>query len=214
MPRPDVSAERKPQILNAAAEVFLRKGIDAARMEEIAQEAGLSVGGIYWYFKSKDEVIQALLESIIDPDLHALQALLEGEGSVRMRLRSYAETTTPLASAQLPLTYELLSLASRNEAARQHLAIYIDNYQMALAVLLQQGIDRGEFVPFDVNAMATTVLALMQGLAELAYIVPERFAGNSAALSALDQLLAGITRGEARPAPALRSGGKWVIRNV
>jgi len=107
-------------------------------MEEIAHEAGLSVGGIYWYFKRKDEVIQALLRSLIDPDLHALQAQLEGEGGVGMRLRRYAETTTPLASAQLPLTCALLSLASRNEAARQHLATDIDNCQAALALLLQR----------------------------------------------------------------------------
>jgi len=65
-----------------------------------------------------------------------------------------------------------------------------------------------------VNAMATTVLALMLGVAELADIVPGRFADESAALHALDQVLTGITRSGAHLAPALRSGGKRVIRKL
>jgi TetR/AcrR family transcriptional regulator, repressor for uid operon len=53
MPRPDVSAERKPQILQAAAQVFLQKGFHASRMNDIAREAGLSVGNLYRYFPAR-----------------------------------------------------------------------------------------------------------------------------------------------------------------
>jgi len=75
MPRPDVSDKRIPQILNAALKVFNRKGIAAARMEDIAREAKLSIGGVYWYYKGKDEVVLA----IHNPTRHelALAALAE-----------------------------------------------------------------------------------------------------------------------------------------
>ena len=62
MPKPDVSTERKAQILAAASNIFLKKGFDAARMEEIAASAGLSIGGVYWYYKSKEEVILDLMD--------------------------------------------------------------------------------------------------------------------------------------------------------
>ena len=52
-PRPDVSKERKQQILDAAEDVFTRKGLDNARMDDIAKRTGLSKGSLYWYFKSK-----------------------------------------------------------------------------------------------------------------------------------------------------------------
>jgi AcrR family transcriptional regulator len=63
-PRPDVSDERKDQILNAAERVFTRKGIDLARMDDIAEETGLSKGTLYLYFKSKGDLIIAILERI------------------------------------------------------------------------------------------------------------------------------------------------------
>ena len=83
MARPDVSEVRKEQILQAAARVFVRKGLDAARMEDIAQEAGLSIGGVYWYFKGKEAVVQALLEEMFDADLRRLHGVLSADGLVR-----------------------------------------------------------------------------------------------------------------------------------
>ena len=56
-PKPDVSEERKQQILEAASEVFSQKGFDNARMEDIAEQTGLSKGSLYLYFKSKDDLI-------------------------------------------------------------------------------------------------------------------------------------------------------------
>ena len=63
-PRPDVSDERKNQILNAAEQVFTKKGLDLARMDDIAEETGLSKGTLYLYFKSKEELIIAILDRI------------------------------------------------------------------------------------------------------------------------------------------------------
>jgi AcrR family transcriptional regulator len=60
-PRPDVSEERKNQILEAAIAVFARLGFDQSRMEDIAGQAGLSKGALYLYYKSKDAIVAALL---------------------------------------------------------------------------------------------------------------------------------------------------------
>lgn len=80
MPRPDVSDERIPQILSAALKVFNRKGLAAARMEDIACEAKLSIGGVYWYYKGKDEVVLAIMDRVIDEDVAALTSLLNETG--------------------------------------------------------------------------------------------------------------------------------------
>lgn len=66
MPRPDVSEERRSQILDAAVAVFARLGFHQARMDDIVQEAGLSKGALYWYFKSKDEIVMAILSSLFE----------------------------------------------------------------------------------------------------------------------------------------------------
>ncbi len=67
-PREDVSEERKEQILDAATEVFAQKGFDKARMDDIVEETGLSKGALYWYFKSKDDIIFAIMDRIFQPN--------------------------------------------------------------------------------------------------------------------------------------------------
>lgn len=63
-PRNDeLAAERRQQILTAAAQVFRSKGLHAARMEEVCAEAKLSPGTVYRHFDSKDEVIVAIVEA-------------------------------------------------------------------------------------------------------------------------------------------------------
>src|SRR5262249_62328646 len=60
-PRSD-SAKRR-QIIDGARRMFLAQGFDAASMSEIAREAGVSKGTLYVYFKSKEELFEAIVET-------------------------------------------------------------------------------------------------------------------------------------------------------
>src|SRR5882672_6805507 len=62
---PEVRASEGPkrrQIIDGACRVFLQRGFDAASMGEIAREAGVSKGTLYVYFKSKEELFEAIVE--------------------------------------------------------------------------------------------------------------------------------------------------------
>ncbi|WP_323023521.1 helix-turn-helix domain-containing protein [Castellaniella sp.] len=61
--------ERRDQILDAALHEFSERGFGAARMDDIAARAGLSKGGLYAHFESKDAVFQALMQRMLLPDL-------------------------------------------------------------------------------------------------------------------------------------------------
>ncbi len=50
---------RRQQIVDAAYRCFARKGFHQATMRDIYQEAGLSAGAVYHYFKSKEDIVQA-----------------------------------------------------------------------------------------------------------------------------------------------------------
>ena len=60
MPEPELSAEK--MILEAAKKVFLDKGFDGARMQEIADEAGINKALLHYYFRSKDNLFDAIFE--------------------------------------------------------------------------------------------------------------------------------------------------------
>jgi AcrR family transcriptional regulator len=53
---------RRTQILQAACKCFSRSGVHRTTIRDICQEAGLSTGALYGYFKSKDEIIEAMAE--------------------------------------------------------------------------------------------------------------------------------------------------------
>lgn len=60
-PRP-APPDTRDRILDAAAHVFARKGYQAASLDEVAREAGLTKGAIYWHFRSKGDLFFALLD--------------------------------------------------------------------------------------------------------------------------------------------------------
>jgi AcrR family transcriptional regulator len=84
--RPDSSEIRRNQILDAATKVFVRLGFQHARMDDIVEESGLSKGTLYWYFKSKEDIINAILRRLFAGALESLESLLEAEGTVSERL--------------------------------------------------------------------------------------------------------------------------------
>ncbi|HST14148.1 MAG TPA: TetR/AcrR family transcriptional regulator [Gaiellaceae bacterium] len=53
-------ADRRQELLDAAVRVFARKGFHAARVDDIAEEAGVAHGLLYHYFRSKDEVLETI----------------------------------------------------------------------------------------------------------------------------------------------------------
>jgi TetR/AcrR family transcriptional regulator, transcriptional repressor of aconitase len=57
---------RRTDIRDAAFRLFVRKGVEGARMEEIAAEAGLSAGAIYRYYDSKEDLLRAVLSYCAD----------------------------------------------------------------------------------------------------------------------------------------------------
>jgi len=192
MPRPNVSDERKPQILNAAIKVFNRKGLAAARMEDIAREAGLSVGGVYWYYKGRDDVILAIIDEFINADMVALTSLLDSPGTVRERLMEYVRATTVESIAYMPLTYELYGLALHNPKIRKHIQKYFSHYRDALTRILLQGIKRGEIRKVDAYAAATTLSAVYEGMLELALIDPQNINAEAALTQTIEFLFDGI----------------------
>src|SRR6266567_9166643 len=64
MPRtPKVVEDRREQIIDAAMHVFSEKGFMKATNRDVAREAGITPGLIYYYFESKEKLLEAIIES-------------------------------------------------------------------------------------------------------------------------------------------------------
>ncbi|MCM2330860.1 MAG: TetR family transcriptional regulator, partial [Pseudomonas sagittaria] len=64
---PEEAALTRQRILDAAVEVFVHDGIASATLEQVARQAGVSRGAIYWHFKGKQDLLQSILDEQAHP---------------------------------------------------------------------------------------------------------------------------------------------------
>jgi AcrR family transcriptional regulator len=117
---PKVSAERRKQyvedrrsqILDAAIEVFGNKGLDVATVDEIAQAVGISKGTIYLYFKSKDEIFDAILaERLLVPQIvDLIDTTKISIESAELTLQSFLERISDKFLSEMDNFYPLLRM--------------------------------------------------------------------------------------------------------
>lgn len=147
MPRPDVSHERIPEILDAAAQMFSQYGIDGASMEQIAVVCGVSKATIYHYFKSKDALILALVRRLFDADQPEMEQLVNADAPALERLRTYSTDLVKLLerdNALMPVIAEFRARSSRDSAVQTVIDDYFSRYTRAFADIIEQGKVRGE----------------------------------------------------------------------
>jgi AcrR family transcriptional regulator len=77
----------RERILEAALDLFRRHGYEATTMRTIASAAGVSLGNSYYYFPSKDYLVQAFYAQMHADLVEACRGVLEGNVGLRARLR-------------------------------------------------------------------------------------------------------------------------------
>lgn len=86
-PKPVKSEQTRALIVETALRLFRETGYEATTMRAIAREAGVSVGNAYYYFGSKEELIQAYYDELQDDHNAACRAVLDREKEFASRLR-------------------------------------------------------------------------------------------------------------------------------
>lgn len=90
---PEEGAKRRGKrelILEAAIRVFAERGFHAARVSDVAKEAGVADGTIYLYFKTKEEILLSIFEESMDTLREGLVARLAGVSDPLERVRIFA----------------------------------------------------------------------------------------------------------------------------
>jgi AcrR family transcriptional regulator len=99
MARPKSDIE--PRILHAARARFLFEGVDGASLRAIAKDASTSIGMVYYYFPTKDDLFLAVVEEVYERVLADLVVALAPEHSVRERIRRLYERIGRLSDEEL-----------------------------------------------------------------------------------------------------------------
>jgi AcrR family transcriptional regulator len=140
---------RRLEILRAAARVFRRLGVSATGMREIAEEADLSPGNLYYYFSGKDEILQFCQERTLARLLDAVQAARAAAGSHAGRVRSVLAAHVQCMLDELEGATAHLEIEALPEDMRAGVIAKRDAYERAVRELVAAGVAAGEFARVD-----------------------------------------------------------------
>jgi len=205
--------ESRAAILKAAVAEFAREGIAGARTDAIARSAGVNKALLYYYFKDKEALYQAVLDDVFSGVRAAIHHALSQKLSPRERLTAYVHAHFDyIASNSLyPRIVQGEFLRAGRDASRlQRIAKnYFRPIFSELSALLKEGAESGDFrlvnpmhfIPSMVSVIvfyfaSAPVMKVMTGLDPMS---PQRIAERRAAV--LDFISAALfkgTRGERR----------------
>jgi AcrR family transcriptional regulator len=177
--RAESQAETRRALLEAAAEVFIERGLQGASVERIAAAAGFSRGAFYSNFSSKEELFAEVLQDRVYAAYRAMaEAQLHGDGP----LPSPSETAETLARVQghpdgrwlFRLWLELLLQAGRDPKMRVLAAEFWRSNRLLIARIVERARGEGrDDRGLSNEQMATALIAMDIGLAIQHYVDPE-----------------------------------------
>jgi AcrR family transcriptional regulator len=156
---------RPGEILDAALKVFAEKGFAAARMEDIAREAGVTKGTIYLYFDGKEAVFKSLVRESVGSALTAVSAdvaAYEGSSRVLLTMVITAMGTLLIESNKVVLPKIVIAESANFPwLAEFYRFEVIERGLGLLTALIRRGIDHGEFRPLPPEHVARMFVAPM-----------------------------------------------------
>ena len=137
------AGDRRRELLDAAVQVFARKGFRAARVGDIAEEAGVAHGLLYHYFRSKDEVLETIFRETWQQFVAESERIEASGVPLREQLRRFAR----IYLGSWLMTPELIGVLVREIARSPQVGERVDEIRavfLSLQRMIEAAKERGE----------------------------------------------------------------------
>jgi len=192
--------QTKDQLIEAGLVVFGKLGIQAARVEDIVAEAGVTRGAFYYYFKNKFELYTRLLEIRAAYYREIIHECMENELPPIERLRTYMVSVMTRAVTDtrfLAFNEMILHKSPQVEEALGKLKANEKERMIPTAVFIktiEDGITTGEIrSEIDVGVAVTNIFIFVHGAITFSIINRGRFPLDKVASALVDAFLLGYT---------------------
>lgn len=153
------------RILDAALNVFSRKGYYDTRMDEIVDESETSKGSIYFHFPNKERLFLALVDQFADllerRVRDAIEPLPKGMKRVRMALQVCLETFGKYRRPAKILLVQAVGLGQPFEDKRNTVN---DRFARLIQTYMQEAIEVGDIAPMDTDVVSVAWMGAIYGL--------------------------------------------------
>ena len=140
----DLSTEQK--ILEAAKKVFIQKGLDGTRLEEIATEAGINKALLHYYFRSKEKLFETIFDQISGKVVPDFTAILESKSPIEDKIERIVHTYIDFVSENPQLPLFLITELNRNPQRMKEILSHTHNFakiqQFAFQMITEMQVGR------------------------------------------------------------------------
>jgi AcrR family transcriptional regulator len=165
---------RLRQIIDAAVVEFVEKGYEQTSMQSIAKQAGLTKGGLYYHFKSKDEILMEANNRYMEPILALMTKAQENENpleGLKQYIKAYIQhwETHP---KELTFTFLSLTKMMQSKDMMPMIESYADLMTEFFGSLFRKGISKKKFREHNYVSRAVSIFATLNGIT--AYVAMNR----------------------------------------
>lgn len=152
------STEEK--IVEAAKVVFVRKGMDGARMQEIADEAGINKALLHYYFRSKEKLFDAIFERVIQFAFPTISGIIFSEMAFRPKVERAVDTYLDLLIKHPYLPAFILKEVNRDASLLFKLIKKLGFNVEPVKKVIREAMDRGEIIRMEPEHLVVNVVSL------------------------------------------------------
>lgn len=165
-PDPVLAGRRRAELVKAGYAEILEKGIHAVTIDSVVQRAGSSKGGALYYFRTKEDLLYAVLDWLLSELDRTLDDVAQTADPARARLASELEVLFHSAEVNRKLylvLFDFVAMASRSERFRVLLAAFFERCRLRDMAIVEEGIREQQFRRVDPQHAAATIRALVDG---------------------------------------------------
>lgn len=157
---------RREALIRAGYAEILEKGVPEFTLDSVVARAGSSKGGALYYFKSKEDLLFAILGWLLEQVNRTLDDVVKTEGSPRARLAAELEVLFHSASVNRNfylVLFDFVPLGARAERFRPLFVSFFENCRKRDTALVQEGVRQKLFRRVRPEDAAATIRALVDG---------------------------------------------------
>ena len=158
-------AERRIEILRSAGEILRARKHSSLTMREIADQLGMTKGNLYYYFRSRRDILfQCHLKSTED-NLSLLQEVQRLGASAGLRLAALIRGLVSRVIKDPYGAFVTADLDSLTKAQRRSYVGLRDQFELGVRQLIEEGVSCGEFRAADVKVRSFVILGAVNAIA-------------------------------------------------
>jgi AcrR family transcriptional regulator len=154
--------QTEEQIFDSATEIFIEKGKDGARMQDIANHAGINKSLLHYYYRSKDRLFNAVFEKIAGQMFRKFAPVFDENLSLEQKIRFFFREHITFLQQNPRLPAFLLNEINRNPARIKKLiqSIDINKIWTTLEAQHKQELEKYNITSEDIPQLMTSIAAL------------------------------------------------------